>query len=438
MAYTRITRSLDKRLLLEYQTLTLSYFLDNQLPHGLILDRQANQGPLRQDGLCSTSATGMGLLAIALASTPEYGLLSRYDARRRISRGIEAAFRLEHVRGIMPHFTRSDGITPVGSDKLATIDSAWLVAGALLAAEIPGMESLRPRALELYNRVDWRYWTVAKRIEDLRNQPGDMNDNLVRHARGHWLLHGMRDDGTFLPSHWDLLNAETAFMYLLGCGAHRRKRLGMGIWNDLIAEREHVPADTTNGALGLFVSQYSLELVDFSRIPLPGNVRLQAECRQGVRANYRACRNESVRFKTYRRFWGMSAGDGPPAEDPQLAAQHSDDAFKHPDEYRPYGPVEPPAIDGTAHVMATVASVRVEPHLVLQNMRATRGFKRMLGRYGYSNVNLDRNWFSRDVVGIDVGAACMGIDNALHGNRLPRLFARSAPVARAISRFRRK
>lgn len=426
MGSARVFRSRNKRLLMEYQKRALSYFLENQLPHGLILDRQANHGQLRFDGLCSTSATGMGLIAVGLASSPEYRLISRADAKERIARGIEGAFRLQHQRGIMPHFTKSDGVTPVGSDMLATIDSAWLIAGCLLAAQFPGMESLRPRAERLYQRVDWRYWTIAGRIADLRKQPGDMNDSIVNRATGHWLLHGMRENGTFLPSHWDLLNAETAFMYVLGVGASRRKRLSLSIFGELVRAREGAPADTKNTALGLFVNQYSLELIDFSRLDLPYDVRLQHECRAGVRANHLASKSEATRFKTYRKFWGMSAGDGPPEK------------AGEPDSYRPYGVVEPPKVDGTAHVMATVASARLEPRLVLRNMLAAADVPQMLGRYGYCNVNLDRKWVSRDVVGIDVGAACMALDNALHRNRLPRLFAQCGPMMRAIQRLNRQ
>lgn len=423
MAHAKVLRPRNKRLLFEYQLHALSYFLENQLPHGLILDRQANHGPRRFDGLCSTSATGMGLVAIALASSPEYRLISRDDAHQRIARGIDAAFRLPHLRGIMPHFTTSDGVTVVGSDTLATIDSAWLIAGCMLATQFPGMESLKPQALKLYNRVDWRYWTIACRIADLRKQAGDMNETIERRAKGHWLLHGQRRDGTFLPSHWDLLNAETAFMYVLGAGASRRKRLSPRIFDEMVDARNTAPDDTDNTALGLFVSQYSLELIDFSQVALPGGINLQSECRKGVRANHRASGLWSAAYKTYRMFWGMSAGDGPPA---------LPDEPGKPDEYRAYGAKEPPPVDGTGHVMATVASVRLEPGLVLHNMRATTRHRRMVGRYGYSNVNLDRKWVSRDVVGIDVGAACMALDNALHRNRLPRLFARVEPVARAI------
>lgn len=414
----------NKWLLMQLQRKTLSYFLDNQLEHGLILDRQANHGPLRVDGLCSTSATGMGLIALALASTPEYSMLTRRDASRRVRKALETALVLPHDHGIMPHFTTADGRTPVGTDRLATIDSAWLIAGGLLAAQLPWMHDCRKKANELYERADWRFWTIASRFADLLNQKGDMNDTIRSRASEDWLLHGEREDGTFLPSHWDLMNAETAFMYVLATGGKRKRGLRPVIWDNLKSFHDRQGAKISR-ELGLFVHQYSIELINFSKIPLPGGMSMQATCRRGVERNYLCSRRQGLRFKTFRRFWGISAGDGPP------------NTPGRPDEYRAYAPLEPASIDGTAHVLSSVASVRLVPELVLLNMLEAESLPSATGRYGYSNINLDRNWFSRDVVGIDAGAAMMALDNAMHHNRIPSMFHEVPAVKRAIERMTR-
>src|SRR5688572_13700504 len=62
----------DYGLLVRLQRQALQYFLDNQAPNGLMLDRQHNRGPLRAHGLCSTATTGMGFIALALAASPPY------------------------------------------------------------------------------------------------------------------------------------------------------------------------------------------------------------------------------------------------------------------------------------------------------------------------------------------------------------------------------
>src|SRR5256885_7782730 len=78
----------ERCFLLHLQRQALYYFLDNQLPCGLMLDRQRNHGPRRAHGLCSIAATGMGFIALALASAPPYRLLTPQAAVRRVRLGL--------------------------------------------------------------------------------------------------------------------------------------------------------------------------------------------------------------------------------------------------------------------------------------------------------------------------------------------------------------
>src|SRR4051812_467560 len=125
----------QRRELLDLQAAALRYFLDNQLPCGLVLDRQSNRGP-RRLGVCSTAATGMGLIALALASPPPHRLLGRDEARDRVRRALETARdRLPCDAGIFPHFVDPRDLTAWGSDTTSTVDTAWLLAGGLWAAD---------------------------------------------------------------------------------------------------------------------------------------------------------------------------------------------------------------------------------------------------------------------------------------------------------------
>src|SRR5205823_7420793 len=96
-------------------------------------------------------------------------------------------------------------------------------------------------------------------------------------------------------------------------------------------------------------------------------------------ANHDACRQAAETFATYRRYWGLSAGDGP--GDPPA-----------PDTYRIYAPAGP--MDGTAHLTAALASMAYHPEAVLENVRAADRDRDLipLGRYGLSNINVDRRW----------------------------------------------
>src|SRR5262245_39066285 len=201
-------------LLLRLQRLALRYFLENQLAGGLVLDRQRNHGPRAASGLCSTAATGMGLIALALAAAPPYRLLPRGEAVTRIRAALETAWaRLPHTSGILPHFVRPDGVTPAGSDRRSTIDSAWLLAGGLWAAQFLGDPGLEWLARRLYDRVDWRYWTAP-------DVPGGCG--LLRHGEG--------PDGRCLGYVWDRLNGETIHLYVLAAGAAAGRALAPAAW----------------------------------------------------------------------------------------------------------------------------------------------------------------------------------------------------------------
>jgi hypothetical protein len=391
----------DGAILHELQRLALGYFVENQAANGLILDRQANHGPRSPHGLCSLTASGMGFIALALASAEPYRLLSPREAARRIAAGLSTAHEaLPHDHGILPHFIHSATGAVHGFDYLSTIETAWLLVGGLWAAEFLHDGELETLANRLYERVDWRYWTA----------PGGL------------LWHGQARDGRFLPVCWDRLNGETAFMYVLACGGSDGCALSVESWQALSPFHGTLAGRCFNSAdLGLFVFQYGLDLLDLQTWRRPGDPDLWAEARLAALANEDACREAAERYITYRRFWGISAGDGPP------------DGAAEDDTYRLYAPGS--LMDGTAHLTATLASVTHHPEAVFRNLHEARQEGRLLGRYGISSVNLDRGWTARDMVGIDAGAAVLALDNHLMADRVRTVFHSLPCVTRALDKL---
>ncbi len=390
--------------LLRLQRLALQYFVENQRPNGLMLDRQSNFGPRRAHGLCSTAATGMGLIALGLASAPPYRLLSPSVAAQRVRAGLRAALeRIPSDHGAVPHFVDSASGAVIGHDYFSTVETAWLVAGALWSAHFLQDNGLEALAWQLYHRVDWRYWTAP----DVRGSSG-------------LLRHGKDRDGQFLPCAWDRLNGETAFMIVLGAGAAPGKDLPEDLWRRLLPFYGSAGGQHFNNAdLGLFVFQYGLDLLDLRQWQAPSGPDLYAEARLATLGNQQHCRDAAGRYRTYQTMWGLSAGDGPgnpPATDT----------------YRCYAPGE--ALDGTAHITATLASVAHAPRAVLDNLREARQADG-LGRYGFSAVNLDRQWVGRDMVGIDAGAAVLALDNYLMDNRVRAVFHRLPCVVDGLQRL---
>src|SRR5262249_8843368 len=140
------------------------------------LDRQANHGQPRTEGLCSTAATGMGFIALALASAPPYLLLSPRHATGRIRAGIEAALeRLPHDRGILPHFVESPTGRVIGCVAYARNGRAGgggLVGGRLaqgVRVVGPGGPPLSPHRLAVLER--WR-GSASARQTSRRSFPG--------------------------------------------------------------------------------------------------------------------------------------------------------------------------------------------------------------------------------------------------------------------------
>lgn len=397
----------DRAFLTRLERTSLQYFVDNQLANGLFLDRQANHGPRRTHGLLSTAATGMGFIALGLAAAEPHYLLSHREACQRVCRGVRHALeQLPGHHGILPHFVDSATGAVRGVDQFSTLDSSWLVAGALWAAAYLQDGELDDLAARLYERVDWRAWTSA-------SGP----------AAGRLLLHGEGEDGRMLASAWDRLNGETIFMYLLAAGAASDKAISPDCWRALQPFYGTAGGFRFNNAdLGLFVFQYGFDLVDLVGWQAPGEVDLWAEARIAALANRQVCRDDADRFVTYRRHWGLSAGDGPG----EGGASHA---------YRSYSPSRP--IDGTAHITASVASVAHAPDEVLENVYQAQHDRRNIirGAYGFSNVNLDRGWIAGDMVGIDAGAAALALDNFLMNGRVRSVFHAIPYIAVAIERL---
>jgi hypothetical protein len=390
--------------LLRLQGQALQYFLDNQTPGGLILDRQRNHGPRQAHGLCSTAATGMGLIALALAASPPYGLLTRQAAVLRVRACLQTVLdRLPHDHGVVPHFVDSATGAVWGTDYFSTVETSWLAAGALWAAAFLRTADLETLATRLYDRIDWHYWA------DLQGA-----------GTAGLLWHGKDRAGRFLAYRWDRLNGETAMMYVLAAGAADGRALCGASWRALRPYYGTVAGLRFNNAdLGLFVFQYGLDLLDLRCWSPPGPVDLWAEARVATLANQLACRQAAAQFTTYRRFWGLSAGDGP-------------GVFPASDTYRIYSPAGP--IDGTANLTASLASIAHNPEAVLDNLHQVEKDRRLgaHGRYGLSNVNLDRHWVGRDIVGIDAGAAVLALDNYLMADRVRGVFHNLPCVRRAM------
>ena len=149
----------------------------------------------------------------------------------------------------------------------------------------------------------------------------------------------------------------------------------------------------------LFVHQYSHAFIQFRGRKDRGDVNYWDTAVAATRANRNFCIEQAVQFKTYGRdSWGLSATDGP-------------------DGYKAYSaPPGKAKHDGTVAPWAVVAAVPFLDESVDALMHWKKTQPRLWGRYGFSSgFNLDRDWFSTDVIGIDLGAAVLLLENKRSG-----------------------
>jgi hypothetical protein len=192
----------DDALLEDVQRETFGYFLHEVNDrNGLVADCTRPGWP------CSIAATGL-----ALASYPvgvEHGWMTRDAAVARTLATLEfLANSVQDTRadatgykGFYYHFLDMDSGRRTWDSELSTVDSTFLIAGALLAAEYFDRctdEERRIRALAdaLYRRMDWR-WA----------QNG-----------GAAVSHGWKPEPGFLPYRWQGYS-EALLLYALGLGS---------------------------------------------------------------------------------------------------------------------------------------------------------------------------------------------------------------------------
>src|SRR5262249_14543760 len=154
-----------------------------------------------------------------------------------------------------------------GRDQSSTIETAWLVAGALWAAAFLRDPTLERAAVRLWERTNWQAWTAQE-------------SGLLRH--------GKDCRGRDLGWVWDRANGETAFMYVLAAGADEGRCISADAWSALDPAYGAAAGQRfSNADLGLFVFQYGFDLLDLYAWKAPDSIDWMEEARLATAANYR-------------------------------------------------------------------------------------------------------------------------------------------------------
>src|SRR5690242_14402216 len=182
-------------LLDEVEKRAARYFCEHSDPRtGLVRDRARIDGPEARP-VASIAATGFGLSVLATAA--RRGYVPAAEAETRVARTLEflAAYP-DHQYGFFPHFLEMKTGERAWSSEYSSVDTAWLLCGALhSAAFFGGNPYIRGAAADLLGRVNWK-WMLNGRDT---------------------LCHGWTPERGFLPYRWDSYS-ELLAMYLLAIG----------------------------------------------------------------------------------------------------------------------------------------------------------------------------------------------------------------------------
>lgn len=340
------------------------YFAEQADPGtGLVRDRARIAGPEHRR-VASIAATGFGLSAMAIADARRY--LPRGEPRARVLQILRYLVgRAIHKSGFFYHFSDMRTGERVWGSEFSSVDTAWVLCGAMHCAGHFDDPEVRRLAEELNDRVDWRW----------------MLDG------GQTLSHGWMPEIGFLPYRWDCYS-ELMAMYLMAMGS-ATSPVPAACWNAFRRPRKVLGGlEFIDAGTPLFTHQYSHAWVDFR-----GRRDAYADYFENSRRATLAHRQVCLALPCYsENIWGFTAADTSAGYLPSP----------------PQGTVVPCAAGGS------VAFLPRECGAALQAMLDR--YPNAWGRYGFADAFDPRSgWYSPDVIGIDLGIMLLMAENARRG-----------------------
>ena len=386
-----------------------AYFQHETNPlNGLVLDKTAPGWP------ASVAATGLALASYPVAI--ERGLMTKQAAVESTLATLRFFWNSPQgpqpdatgYRGFYYHFLDMQTGCRAWDCELSTVDSAFLIAGALTAAtyfiaDTPEQREIRNLAEALYLRVDWP-WA----------QDGAAT-----------ICHGWKPESGFLHHRWEGYD-EALLLYVLALGSpsHALPADSYAAWVASYEWKRCYDLDYLYAG-PLFTHQLSHVWIDFRGIQAAfmrdKGIDYFENSRRATHVQQRYAIDNPLRFAGYgRNVWGISASDGPgPAV---LALDGVERRFL---DYEgrgvPYG-----LDDGTIAPWAVVASLPFAPDIV---MPAIDHFTHALqlhdcNRYGFKSTfnatypgqpGSPCGWVSPFHFGLNLGPIVLMIENYRSG-----------------------
>jgi hypothetical protein len=382
------------------------YFLDETNPsNGLVPDSTREGAP------SSITAVGLGLAAYAAAV--ERNVMTRVQARKRTLTTLRFLWESPHgdvrdatgYKGFFYHFLDMQTGRRARESELSTIDTTFLLAGALASAAYFDRDAKEEREIRtlvdaLYRRVDWT-WA--------------QNGGLT-------VTHGWTPERGFLRYRWAGYN-EAILLYVLGLGSptNALPKSSYEAWTRTYRWKKFYGQEYLYAG-PLFIHQLSHVWIDFRGIQdqymRERGIDYFENSRRATLAQQQYAIRNPKQFKGYaEQCWGFTASDGPGP-----ATRRVDGVERRFYDYKargiPYGPD-----DGTIAPWAVVASLPFAPEIVLPTIRQFHeDHPQMWGKYGllcsFNPTFRNRSkqgWRSQGYYGLDQGPIILMIENYLSG-----------------------
>jgi len=402
---------------------TFKYFAGEvNLENGLVPDNTRPGAP------ASIAAVGFALTAYPIAVERKY--LSRAEAVRRTLTTLRFFYDSPQgkerdatgYKGFYYHFLDMKTGRRAGNCEISTIDSTYVLAGALTAAtyfdrDTKNERDIRALAESLYRRADW-HWA----------QHGALT-----------VSHGWRPERGFIKYRWTGY-CEALILYVLALASPTfpLPEESYSTWTRTYKWKKLYGQEFLYAG-PLFIHHLSHMWIDFRGIQdeyMRGKtIDYFENSRRATYAQQAYAMRNPKKFVGYDEFnWGITATDGPgPAE--RRINGRCVRFFAYKARSIPYGPD-----DGTLAPWAVATSLPFAPEIVLPSLeRLNRDYPDITSEYGFKcsyNPTFTANgkgWVSKGYFGLDQGPIVMMIENYRTG-LIWRLMRRCPYIAEGLRR----
>ncbi|HLX62045.1 MAG TPA: glucoamylase family protein [Planctomycetota bacterium] len=395
----------------QLQQQAFRYFLDHtNAANGLVADTNT------ANSAASIAATGLGLSCYPVAVNN--GWLKRADAAERV---LTALRFFEHspqgpepdatgYKGFYYHFLDMKNGRRAGGCELSTVDSAFLLAGMLLAAayfdaDTPAECEIRATADALYRRADWQ-WALYGVACNANGWPTKTVEDVT-------IIHGGTPENGFISYRYQGYD-ETLLMHVLALGSATFALPAecYPAWQKTFNWRTFYDVEYVHMG-SLFIHQLShcwLDLRGIADAYMHGKgLDYFENSRRAVRVQRSYAKENPKKFRGYGPLsWGVSASDGPGP-----ATKTVDNAERTFWMYEERGIPDGPD-DGTLAPGAVAAALPFEPEIVTDTLRElVRIHPKLRSDYGLrASLNPTfGDWISPLNYGLDQGPIVMMIEN---------------------------